>query len=241
MPQRFLRPGLRTSERWNSVSRDAQALYIAILTLVDDYGRYDGRPSVLCGDAFSVWNEKNPTARINPQETAALCCELQNSQLIHFYEVEGKKCLQMIQWEERVRDGAKEKWPKPNESTHPQESAGIRSVPLPPSPPPSPTPTPLPAAAGVTDEQIYQQYPLKVGKPDALKAIRKAMLKVDPMILLEKTKAYAVARNGDRSFMPHPSKWFNGERYNDDPETWVRHESTPITNGKPQSQSYPLD
>lgn len=137
MPQRFLRPGIRTSERWNSISRDAQALYIAILTLVDDYGRYDGRPSVLCGDAFSVWNDRNPKKRINPQETAALCCELQSAHLIHFYQAESKQCLQIIQWEERIREGAKEKWPKANEIDIPQDSAAERSVPLPPSSPPS--------------------------------------------------------------------------------------------------------
>jgi hypothetical protein len=146
MPQRFLRPGLRTSERFNSVCRDAQILYIAILTVVDDYGRYDGRPSVLHGDAFSVWNEKNPEHAVNPQRTAALCGELEKAMLVHFYEVEGKKCLQMIQWEERIRDGAKEKWPKANESDIPQESAAFRSVPLPPSSPPSPSPAPAPEA-----------------------------------------------------------------------------------------------
>ena len=159
MPQRFFRPGIRTSERWNSVSRDAQALYVAILTLVDDYGRYDGRPAVLCGDAFSVWNEKNPSARINPQETAALCCELQKERLVHFYESGGKKCLQMLQWEERIREGAREKWPKCenlNENDFPQESAAERSVPLPPSPSPSPPPSSyVGKGGGVIKEGIY--------------------------------------------------------------------------------------
>ena len=147
MPQRFFRPGIRTSERWNSVSRDAQALYVAVLTLVDDYGRYDGRPAVLCGDAFSVWNDKNPRARINPQETAALCCELHKARLIHFYESNGKKCLQMLQWEERIREGAKEKWPECkniNEIDIPQDSAAERSGTLLPSSPPSPSPASAP-------------------------------------------------------------------------------------------------
>lgn len=227
MPQRFLRPGIRTSERWNSVSRDAQALYLAILTLVDDYGRYDGRPAVLCGDAFSVWNEKNPKARINPQETAALCCELQKGLLVHFYEAGDKKCLQIIQWEERIRDGAKERWPKcenTNESNNPQESAAERCVPLPPSPPPLPSPSPSPIDNLIPEEQIYQAFPLKVGKPDALKAIKKAMTKEPHDKLLEKTKLFATARNGDLNFCPHPATWFNQERYNDDPMTWKRND-----------------
>jgi hypothetical protein len=226
MPQRFFRPGIRTSERWNSVSRDAQALYVAVLTLVDDYGRYDGRPAVLCGDAFSVWNEKNPRARINPQETAALCCELHKARLIHFYDANGKKCLQMLQWEERIREGAKEKWPpckNINEINIPQESAAERCVPLPPSSPPSPSPSSPPSPIDVvTPEKIYEAYPLKVGKPAALKSITKAMQKVDPKSLLALTQAYATRRGGDLSFTPHPSTWFNQERFNDDPSTWDR-------------------
>lgn len=117
MPQRFLRPGIRTSERFNSVSRNAQALYLAILTLVDDYGRYDGRPSVLHGEAFAVWNDLNPLISVNPQETAALCCALSESKLVEFYEVEGKKYLQLVQWQERARGPSK----------FPEPSAGIRS------------------------------------------------------------------------------------------------------------------
>jgi hypothetical protein len=156
MPQRFLRPGLRTSERFNSVSRDAQILYISILTVVDDYGRYDGRPSVLHGDAFSVWNEKNPDHAVNPQRTAALCSELKTSGLVWFYEVNGKKCLQMLQWEERIREGSKERWPKPNESEIPQEFAALCRVPLPP--PPSPPPSPPPKTNGADKPPVRVQF-----------------------------------------------------------------------------------
>lgn len=150
MPQRFLRPGIRTSERWNSVSRRAQALYIAILTLVDDYGRYDGRPAILCADAFTIWNEKHPDDVVTPQDCAAESCGLMRAKLVDFYEVDGKKCLQVLQWEERVRENAKEKWPKnPNPLRNPAESCGILPPSSPPSPPPSPSPTPPPARASL--------------------------------------------------------------------------------------------
>lgn len=70
-------------------------------------------------------------------------------------------------------------------------------------------------------EEIYHAFPLKVGKPDAIRAIRRALLQVPFETLLEKTKAFAAARNGDLSFCPNPSTWFNQERYNDDPKTWI--------------------
>lgn len=72
-------------------------------------------------------------------------------------------------------------------------------------------------------EEIYQVYPLKVGKPAALKAIRTQLDSIAPEKLLELTKAYAAARKGDLDFVPHPSTWFNQQRFNDNPETWKPH------------------
>jgi hypothetical protein len=76
-------------------------------------------------------------------------------------------------------------------------------------------------------EEIYRAFPLKVGKPAALRAIAKALSKTSFDNLLAKTKAFAEARNGDMEFCPHPATWFNGERYNDDPSTWIRADSGP--------------
>lgn len=71
-------------------------------------------------------------------------------------------------------------------------------------------------------ESIYAEYPKKVGKPKALLSIKKALEKIDFNTLLEKTRDYAAARKGsDPNYTPHPTTWFNQERYNDDPSTWV--------------------
>lgn len=78
----------------------------------------------------------------------------------------------------------------------------------------------------LTPEEIYAEYPLKVGKPDALRAIRGAMKKADPEFLMEKTRAFAKARNGDKSFCPNPATWFNQERYNDEESTWLPKKQT---------------
>jgi hypothetical protein len=67
-------------------------------------------------------------------------------------------------------------------------------------------------------ELIYQEYPKKVGKKPALKAITKALKNIDYETLLERTKAYAKARKGrDQQFTSSPAKWYNDERYNDEP------------------------
>lgn len=70
-------------------------------------------------------------------------------------------------------------------------------------------------------EQIYQSYPRKVGRVAALKAITKAMKAKDPQWLLERVEAYAKAIAWqERQYIPHPATWFNGGRYDDDPENW---------------------
>ena len=77
--------------------------------------------------------------------------------------------------------------------------------------------------------EIYQAYPRKEARPAALKAIRKAIAKKPADELLEVTQAYAAAivawPEDDRKFVPHPATWFNQERFNDDPQTWVRETS----------------
>ena len=64
---------------------------------------------------------------------------------------------------------------------------------------------------------IYNAYPRKVGKADALKAIGKSLKKEEYEFLLSKTKAFALSRNGeDPQFTPYPSTWFNREHYHDE-------------------------
>lgn len=71
------------------------------------------------------------------------------------------------------------------------------------------------------DVEIYEAYPRKVAKPAALKAIRAAVIKHGGDHVLQRTKEYAQARVGqDPQFTPHPSTFFNQERFNDDPSTW---------------------
>lgn len=76
--------------------------------------------------------------------------------------------------------------------------------------------------------KIYEAYPRRVGKQDAIKAIKKT-LESRPALaatLLATVEAYAGATalwpSGDQQFIPHPATWFNRGSYDDDPETWVR-------------------
>jgi hypothetical protein len=79
-------------------------------------------------------------------------------------------------------------------------------------------------------ERIYAVYPRKEKKPNAIRAIQKAIRNgIKPETLLHLTELYAaaVARWGDsrytaegRDIVPHPASWFNAEQFNDDPANW---------------------
>jgi hypothetical protein len=143
MPQRFLRPGITNSERWNAVAPSTANFFIRILTLVDDFGQYDARASVLLGNCFSVWNLLHPNDAYDLKRVENELQQLAATQLIELYETkEGKRFLQVSQWQERVREGCKRKWPQN------AKVAATCSNLLPPSSPPSPSPTPSSPSSG---------------------------------------------------------------------------------------------
>jgi hypothetical protein len=72
-------------------------------------------------------------------------------------------------------------------------------------------------------EQVYKAYPRKVGKIEAVKAIKKAFREEPFEKLLEAVTEYARATEGaDMQYIPHPATWFNAGRWNDDRSQWAR-------------------
>lgn len=84
-------------------------------------------------------------------------------------------------------------------------------------------------------EAIYSLYPRKVGKGAAVKAIQAAAGRLaddgyDDALSLIQAAVMAFAKSpagqkppdGANDYRPHPSTWFNQERYLDDPGEWVK-------------------
>ena len=70
--------------------------------------------------------------------------------------------------------------------------------------------------------EIYKLYPKKVGKDAAIKAIIKALSKVDVGDLVEAVASFANAKIGaDPQYIPNPATWFNQCRWDDDRSTWI--------------------
>lgn len=66
--------------------------------------------------------------------------------------------------------------------------------------------------------KVYEAYPRKVARPKALEAIEKALTKVGCDALLKAVKRFATSVDDvEEPFIPHPTTWFNQERWTDVP------------------------
>lgn len=85
-----------------------------------------------------------------------------------------------------------------------------------------------PQAKSELDEQaakIYELYPRKAARPDAIKAIKKALKGVGYTDLYAKTQKYATAVKESQKelyYIPYPATWFNREEYKDNFDTLYR-------------------
>lgn len=107
MPTRYLKPGIRDSDRIESLSDpNAEILYYRLLVSVDDFGRADARPLMIKSMCFPV----------RLRATADKCMQwmqcLESAGLIRLYEVDGKPYLQMEKWDNKPRADAS-KFPEP--------------------------------------------------------------------------------------------------------------------------------
>lgn len=109
MPQRFLRPGITDSAKWNACDWEVQSFYIRLITLVDDFGRYEANPKLLRGHAFALREDITSSMIID------MCKQLQGNDLADFYEVAEKQYVQIANWIEKAR-ADKSKFPAKDDS-----------------------------------------------------------------------------------------------------------------------------
>lgn len=97
MPNRILREGLLDSDAIGNVSLGAELLFVRLLLLADDFGRYDGRVSVVCRRAFV--NRRS----VDEGMVGGWLTELHQAELIVLYEVGGKPFLEILNFKQRTR------------------------------------------------------------------------------------------------------------------------------------------
>jgi hypothetical protein len=110
MPQRILKSQILHSERWNRVSYAAQSLFIRLLTVVDDDGRFEANPRLL---ASLLMPYGEPSGRVvNAVKMDAWLTELASADMLALYVVAENRYLEVKRWTERRR--ATSKYPSAN-------------------------------------------------------------------------------------------------------------------------------
>src|SRR5688500_3295443 len=96
MPDRLFHEAMLIGA-WADVTMAAQNLYTRLQLVACDYGLYEADPKLLKNMCFprgrSTWPDKIET----------LLGELARAGLIRLYEVGGRKYLQILVWDDRVR------------------------------------------------------------------------------------------------------------------------------------------
>ncbi len=116
MPNRILYPALLKSRKYNAVNEAARDLYVRLILLADDFGRFDGDPVAVARAAYPI-DEKMTSKKVEP-----LMRELVNVRgsdgdkegLIILYKVGSETYMQLTNWRQRTR-ATDSKYPPPGE------------------------------------------------------------------------------------------------------------------------------
>lgn len=108
MPNRIIRDGLLTSERFDALNWREQCFFTRLLLVVDDYGRYDARGKVLRSILFPLSLDK-----VSQSDVESCLKSLEAAGLVRLYEVAGKPYLEVLNFRQRVRAKVS-KYPSPN-------------------------------------------------------------------------------------------------------------------------------
>ena len=106
MPTRYLKPGIRDSELIDGLSPMAEVMFYRLLVTVDDFGRFDARPSMLKSQCFPIKD------KITPKNCQEYLQELVAAGLVLAYTADGKPFLQVLRWD-NVPRSKESKFPAP--------------------------------------------------------------------------------------------------------------------------------
>lgn len=110
MPNRIIKESICTSENIDQLKWFDEVLFYRLIVNCDDYGRFDGRPSVIKSRLFPLkeaLTQRNIIDAINRLESAGLVCQ---------YQIQGKPFLYLPTWNaHQIVRAKKSKYPSPDE------------------------------------------------------------------------------------------------------------------------------
>jgi hypothetical protein len=108
VPNRILREGILSSERIEKLNWAEEVFYRRLISVVDDFGRFYGRPSLILAACYPLLLKKVSDSDIEKWLSA---CE--NAALVRVYPAaDGKRYLELLDFGQQVR-AKKSKYPDP--------------------------------------------------------------------------------------------------------------------------------
>ena len=217
MPNRIIKDSISKSETISGLTDFQFRLWIHLITYVDDYGRGDARPAIIKGACFPFRD------RMTNKDIEKGLADLAGAGCVVLYKVDGKPYLCFPNWEQHQRVRQKvSKCPSPDECDEkqqdaascgelPQDAARIQN-------PESRIQNPESEDNAREEfEKFWSAYPRKAGnKQKAFEAFKKADVSLDILLAaIESQKQSAQWSKDNGQFIPHPTTWLNGKRWED--------------------------
>lgn len=252
--QRLIRSSILTSESVAKLTWGAEVFYRRLMHVADDYGRYDARLPVLRANLYPLQLANVSEANIDKWRS-----ECSKAGLVSIYQVAGKEFLLIHKFGQRLQI-KRSKFPAPPDGLEENPNGGPpqTTVTNRESPPEEnrreveenretnttvesvqpalklPFPEPPQKTVWELAEEIYECYPKKENKKEAIEAIVRAIKRgADSQFLRERTLLYAKAvANKERRYIPFPATWYNAERFNNDPKSYADNEPNHPANSR---------
>lgn len=107
MPERMVKPDILTDEAVDRLSPEAEVFYRRLISVVDDFGRYDGRLTVLLAALYPL-----RIRTVTEDEIERWLAECADAGALMRYVVDGKPFVAFITFNQRLR-AEKSRWPAP--------------------------------------------------------------------------------------------------------------------------------
>jgi hypothetical protein len=118
MPDRIVRTGILASDSINALSWAEEVFYRRLMSVVDDYGRFDGRDAVLLASLYPLKLRHVSETDIGKWKRACA-----TAGLVSLYSVEQREYIEIAKFNQRIRGNPKFPPPPSTDSTSPQTAA----------------------------------------------------------------------------------------------------------------------
>jgi hypothetical protein len=220
MPNRIIKESICVSESIDSLNWFEEVLFYRLIVNCDDFGRFDGRVPVVKNRLFPL--KDNVTAKA----VEGGINKLASIGLVRMYECDGKPYLYLPTWNDHQSVRAKRsKYPAPDDSVNAHEIICKQvqaNVPVIQSESNSISESESNAkdvrkACEEAFEKFWSAYPRKEGKQKAKAAFEKVNVPLDVLLnAIEQQKESAQWSKDNGQFIPHPTTWLNGKRWEDE-------------------------